>query len=202
MNKELERLDNELMREYFCKTLVGCERSGMAYLLKELEKGGFFEAPCSTRYHLCKQGGLLEHSLNVCDTALSLASKLLNEEEFEVMRKSIIICSLLHDVGKIGDHGKPYYKKAELLKSGKEPAKPYDTNKELTNIDHATRSVFIIERYIDLTEEEEYAIMCHDGLYGSMKMQIQGHETKLYMILHWADMWCSHVTEVEKGEEE
>jgi hypothetical protein len=63
----------------------------------------------------------------------------------------------------------------------------------------------IIQKYIfDLTEEEEYAIMYHDGLYEPSNVPVvKGHESKLYMILHWADMWASHVLEGgDEGEEE
>jgi hypothetical protein len=60
------------------------------------------------------------------------------------------------------------------------------------------------ERWLDLTEDEEYAIMYHDGLYdretGGMAV-IQGHETKLLMLLHWADMWASRVIEGQSESE-
>ena len=52
-----------------------------------------------------------------------------------------------------------------------------------------------------VTEEEEHAILYHNGLYGSLKYSIQGKETPLYMIIHFADMWASRVLEA-KGEED
>jgi hypothetical protein len=56
----------------------------------------------------------------------------------------------------------------------------------------------IAERYIYLSEEEETAILWHNGLYGTFSHDIRGKETPLYMILHFADMWCSRVIEEEK----
>jgi len=43
------------------------KREGSLELLEFLSssKSDFFDAPCSTKYHLSKEGGLVEHSLNV-----------------------------------------------------------------------------------------------------------------------------------------
>ena len=71
-------------------------------------------------------------------------------------------------------------------------------NDELSAVDHEIRSVKIASKYISLTEEEELAILWHNGLYGNFKYQISGKETPLYLLLHFADMWASRVT--EKGE--
>ena len=51
------------------------------------------------------------------------------------------------------------------------------------------------------TEEEQQAILWHNGLYGPFKYEIQGNETLLYMILHFADLWSSRVTEEEECNE-
>ena len=65
------------------------------------------------------------------------------------------------------------------------------------------QSLISVTLFIDLTEDEEWAILCHDGLYDFMKYDMQGHETQLSMIIHWADMWASKVLEggKEEGEE-
>ena len=86
-----------------------------------------------------------------------------------------------------------------FLKNGAiSTAKPYCTTEELPYMDHEVRSLMIAERYIKLTAEQEQAILYHNGLYGSFKYQIPGKETPLYLLLHFADMWASHVTEVHK----
>jgi hypothetical protein len=56
----------------------------------------------------------------------------------------------------------------------------------------------IAERYIRLSEEEERAILWHNGLYGQFRNDITGKETELYMIIHFADMWASRITEKEE----
>lgn len=74
-------------------------------------------------------------------------------------------------------------------------AKPYEINKDLYPIDHEIRSIKIAQQFIDLTEDEEIAILWHNGLYGNFRYQIQNKETPLYMLLHFADMWASRVIE-------
>lgn len=83
-----------------------------------------------------------------------------------------------------------------ILKSGKQSdAKPYKRNPELSAVPHAVRSIKLATLFIDLTEAEEWAILCHDGLYDFMKYDLKGKETWLQMIIHWADMWASHIIE-------
>ena len=51
---------------------------------------------------------------------------------------------------------------------------------------------------MDLTEDETWAILHHNGMYGDLKYTLQGKETPLYLIIHFADMWASRV--IERGE--
>lgn len=170
------------------------ERSGLDSLLKVMKAGGFYTAPCSGAYHLAEESGLLRHSLNVLDCARKL-----NKAWGQPMPDdTIILVSLLHDLGKMGDHGKANYVDNILASGQRSAAKPYVTNTDLAYLPHEVRSVMIAERYIYLSEEEETAILWHNGLYGTFSHDIRGKETPLYMILHFADMWCSRVIEEEK----
>ena len=175
--------------------LLSTNRKGIQNLLNWMNKNDFYNSPCSSRYHLAKHGGLAQHSINVCDAALSVASSLLALQKkpisFELM-DSIIICSLLHDLGKAGQFGKQNYIENEDPENGS-----FKTNKELLYIPHEVRSIAIASQFIELTEEEQFAILYHNGLYGELK-SIKGNETELYMILHFADMWASRVVEREE----
>ena len=187
------------MKQKFISELKGTKRDGVDGLIAEMERGGFFDAPCSGSFHLAEPEGLLKHSMNVLEYARKL-----NEVWGQMIPDdSLVIACLLHDLGKMGDHGKPNYV-PYVLKSGKQSdSKPYITNKELRYIDHEIRSMKIASRYIALTEDEETAILWHNGLYGKYNRDIQGHEFPLYMVLHFADMWASRVVEIdEEGKEE
>lgn len=190
---------NMKIKEEIEQTLLKTEREGIEDLITCLKVIDYFEAPCSGGNHLAKEGGLAEHSLNVLHVAEKMSVALIGGKNLtKEMQNAIIICSLLHDLGKCGDFRKPNYV-PNVLKNGKvSEAKPYETNKELLNVPHEVRSVKLCTLFIDLTEDEEYAILMHNGLYGPLKYEIQGNETPLYMIIHWADMWASRVIEKEE----
>lgn len=184
--------------DIFKNYLINTKREGIEDLLDYLESIGFYDAPASTQYHLAYEGGLLEHSVNVLSCADKLASKLLLPSQYKTLFPSIVICSLLHDVGKCGQFGKAFYVE-NILKSGeRSEKKPYEVNKDLKTLPHEVVSLIEIAKFIDLTEEEQRAIAWHNGLYGCFKYDIQGKETELYMIIHWADLWASRIIEIEK----
>lgn len=181
--------------DIFKNYLINTKREGIEDLLEYLEEIGFYQSPSSTQYHTAYEGGLLDHSVNVFICADKLASKLLKPTEYKKIFSSLVICSLLHDVGKCGQFGKPLYVE-NILKSGEiSNSKPYIINKDLMTLPHEVVSIIEITKFIDLTEDEQRAIAWHNGLYGCFKYDIQGKETPLYMIIHWADMWASRVME-------
>ena len=190
MNKEYETNGKAL----FDGELIKTKRDNIKELIECMEDGGFYESPCSGAHHLAEPGGLLEHSLNV----LTLARDLARAWESTIPDESVTISALLHDLGKMGDHGKPNYAENYLKDGSRSSAKPYITNTNLVYIPHEVRSVLIAERYIYLSEEEERAILWHIGLYGQFRNDITGKETELYMIIHFADMWASRITEKEE----
>ena len=188
------------------KYLRDTKREGIEDLILYLEDIGFYDAPASTQFHGAYPGALAEHSLNVCETACSMFTSLIQFDQSvkcpENICQSIILCSLLHDVGKCGQFGKPLYV-PNVLKSGELSAsKPFERNKELMTLPHEIVSCIEVTKFIDLTEDEQLAIAWHNGLYGAFKYDIQGKETLLYMIIHWADMWASRVLETKERKTE
>lgn len=177
--------------------LRSTKREGIEELILRMEKDGFFTSPCSGANHLAVPGGLAEHSLNVFYAMASIKSALYStrkapEKNYTV--DTLVIVSLLHDLGKMGDFGKPNYVE-NTLKSGKQSdSKPYKTNPDLLYIPHEVRSVSIASEYIRLTEEEYHAIYYHNGKYTHTGYDLT--ETPLQMILHLADLWASREMEV------
>ena len=55
----------------------------------------YLTAPASTKFHLCKEGGLLEHSVNVAENLLKIKNTLAPE----ISDESCVIVGLLHDLG-------------------------------------------------------------------------------------------------------
>ena len=184
------------MQEKIENLLMATGREGMQDLLDWMHKNGFYDAPCSGKYHLAQPGGLAEHSLNVLTYALKIATAMFDESEdqitFETI-ESITICALLHDLGKAGQFGKPNYIKNNGDDAG---TVPYKTNNDLLYVPHEIRSIVIAQQFIDLTEEEQFAILRHNGLY-SDSQGLKGNETPLMLILHHADMWAARVKERE-----
>ena len=165
------------MKDKIISLLKETGRTGIIDLIDCMEDGGFFEAPCSGSHHLAHEGGLAQHSVNVYYGMLELDKALSANLPYE----SIIICGLLHDLGKMGDYGKPNYVE-NILKSGKvSDSKPYVTNSNLLYVPHEIRSIAIAERCISLTEEEEFAILYHNGMYSDLKYAYSGKETPLVL---------------------
>ena len=179
------------------------ERDGIENLISWMNENGYFTAPSSSHYHLCREGGLAEHSFNVFLRMMQIHTAMFGEEKTRNNQAAITICSLLHDIGKCGQYGKPYYVENYLSKKDKEgnpvrsSSKPYIVNPELMNVPHDVRSLPILSKYIDLTEEEQFAILYHNGLYGDLRYQINGKESELYIMLHFADMVASRRDEKE-----
>lgn len=188
-----------MVKERIIELLKATDRKGIDDLINHMEEIGFFIAPCSTQNHLCKEGGLAEHSLNVYDFMWELAQGW-NKIFVDCTCDSLAIASLLHDLGKASYRGKPNYI-PNILKSGKvSESKPYETNKDLLIADHAYKSCMIASKFIELTEEEEFAILYHNGLYVPSGRDIQGKERPLQLLLHFSDMWCSRFIEKEDVE--
>ncbi|MCL1805923.1 MAG: HD domain-containing protein, partial [Clostridiales bacterium] len=112
-----------------------------AELMEHLERNTeWMTAPASTRFHLCKEGGLLEHSVNVAETLLKIKGLLAPE----ISDESCVIVGLLHDLGKAGTTEGAQYLKNEPTERQRQygygPTYPYSFNKDLTYLSVPVRS--------------------------------------------------------------
>jgi 23S rRNA maturation-related 3'-5' exoribonuclease YhaM len=191
--------EEESVKEKIIELLKSTGRDGIDKLIDQMDKINFFEAPCSTQYHLSCEGGLAVHSLNVHDFVKEKLYSLLCTYD-DLTTVNWIIVSLLHDIGKASYRGHDQYMH-NILKSGAQSKdKPYITNSDRINIPHEIVSLFIIKQFIELTDEEEFAILYHNGLYVPSGRDIQGKERPLQQLLHFSDMWCSRFIEKEGAE--
>lgn len=181
------------MKEEYIRLLESTKRNGIKQLINWLENTDFFTAPASTKYHLSKEGGLLEHSLNVYD-------ELINEycSYLENNISSLIIVSLLHDICKAN-----YYSKGtkQVKKDNEWISETYYFVNDQFPVGHGEKSVMIIQKFIELTDEELMAIRWHMGgfepkdNYGSLSKAFSEYPLALY--LHIADLKATYIKEGE-----
>ena len=164
----------------------------MSYVENKTE---YLTAPASTRFHLCHEQGLLEHSVNVAETMLKLKSTLAPE----ISDESCVIVALLHDLGKAGMPGNPQYIKNEPTPKQKAygyPATtPYRFNKDLLYLSVPIRGLYLAASRFPLTEEEVQAIVYHDGQYVEDNRSVAAKEGKLTLLLQYADNWSGFIVE-------
>ena len=142
----------------------------------------WLSAPASTKYHLNEEGGLLKHSIGVTNTLLRLRELLAPE----ISEESCVIVALFHDVGKIGMPNAPRYLKKEAK---------FVYNKEQVEMQIANRSLYLVSKYIPLSDEEAQAILYHDGQYIAENRFIAHKECPLTLLLTFADTWTAAVYE-------
>lgn len=178
------------------KTLVVERQTEFAALMDFVEnETSYLTAPASTRFHLCREGGLLEHSVNVCENMLRLRAALAPE----ISEESCVVTALLHDLGKAGMPGRPMYvpnrPTAKQRQYGYGPTVPYHTSDKLTYLSVPVRSLYLIGPRFPLTEEETQAIVYHDGQYVDDNRSVATKECPLLFLLQYADSWSCFVTE-------
>lgn len=151
-------------KEEFCRLLRSTNREGVEYVIEDLEKLGFFEAPASTRFHLCNRGGLVEHSLNVCKAALELLPimhRMRPDLKDDLREDSVILCSLLHDVNKAEIY-KPVVKKRKNAMGVWEDVDSYDVDFSNFPMGHGEKSVIVLLLSgLQLRDSEMLAIRWH-----------------------------------------
>lgn len=157
----------------------------------------YMTAPASTKYHLCHEQGLLEHSVNVAENLLKIKAVLAPS----ISDESCVIVGLLHDLGKAGMPGQPQYIKNEPTPKQKAygyPAStPYRFNKDLLYLSVPIRGLYLIASRFPLTEEEVQAIVYHDGQYVDDNRSVAAKEEKLTLLLQYADNWSGFIVEKE-----
>ena len=141
------------------------KREGADKLLDFLEnRSDFFTAPASSQYHLCREGGLCEHSINVYNCLLDYLSRPRVKELYglNVSEETAAVASLLHDVCKTDCYVPSFRNKKDKI-TGKWMEVPYYEYKDKMPYGHGEKSVYIISGFMRLTREEAFAIRYHMG---------------------------------------
>lgn len=193
------------MKQQFISLLKATGRRGMDTVIDYLDKGGFFEVPASINRHLCHDGGLAEHSLNVYRMAMMLREQTVAmrpEVADSLKEDSVVIAALLHDVCKSN-----IYKKAQKWRKDAqnrwEQYDTYEADYSRFPAGHGEKSVIMLLRLgLDLSNDEILAIRWHMGAWN---LPFQSYEDKcniseanehpLTAILQSADLLASHILE-------
>lgn len=140
-------------------------RDGADKLLEYLlsEKSDFFTAPASTKFHGDYDMGLVTHSVNVyyCLKDYLSRARCLSEYKMNYSDETIALVALLHDVCKI----KCYHKYLRNVKNEEgvwEQVAAFNFE-DPEPFGHGEKSVFLISKFLRLTNEEAYAIRYHMG---------------------------------------
>lgn len=157
--------------------------SDVSDIVHELTLRGYFNAPASTTYHGSYEGGLVEHSLCVCD----LLVKLTEDNNIAWQRQeSPVIVGLFHDLCKMDN-----YIKINPI------ANAFEHSNDTLFKGHGSKSAIIAAQFLKLTEEELACIVYHMGAFTDSKEwssytgAVKEYPTVLWT--HHADMLATHV---------
>ena len=154
----------ENLKEQFKERLLSTKRDGMETVIKHLDRLGFFVAPASTKFHLNVKGGLMQHSWNVCNTALMLREQMIAmnpDLAGKLPEESVVLASLLHDVCKSN-----IYKDTLLNRKNDqgywEKVPGYEVDYTSLPLGHGEKSVIMLLTLgLKLTKDEMLAIRWH-----------------------------------------
>ena len=208
----MQEFNIEENRYRFVELLKEVEREGanVSGLIYRLEHSDFFVAPASTVYHMNVRGGLCQHSLNVFDNLV----KLVEMQQLDIPRTSIIIVALLHDIDKMNKYEiydknvKNYHdkgtKKDDNGKFDWVTEKHYkirDNKDRFVYGHHGQNSEYIVNTFIPLDLVESVAIVNHmggDDEYKPYDSTAIFNRYPLASLLHIADFMSTFITENEQ----
>jgi hypothetical protein len=174
-----------LKQEFKSIVQSNIHRDGITNLMLWLESTDFYEAPSSVRYHGSEPGGLLAHSLQVY--------KRLKEKQVDESDETIAITALFHDLCKVNFY-KPSFRNVKNEVTGKwERVPSYEYNETSVPLGHGEKSMYLVMKYMQLTDEEACAIRWHmsgyvlEPMYERPAITNALHKYKLVLKLQSAD---------------
>lgn len=178
------------------------KRPGSEKLLAYLETTDFFTAPASTRFHLSRPGGLVEHSIHVYERLFKLAQD--EFENWEDLTESIAIIGLLHDVCKANFYSVEMRNRKN--ESGQWEKYPFYVVDDQLPYGHGEKSVYVISGFMRLSRDEAMAVRWHMGGFddavkgGSFSVGNAYGKYPLALLAHLADMQATYLNETEASE--
>ncbi len=161
------KIDLKMQRQAIEELLLSTEVEGIKDLIRWLRSGDYYLAPASTRYHGCREGGLALHCYCIYD--------ILKRQQFlaeDFSERSMILCAFLHDLCKIDVYSKTWRNVKRYTETGTRrdeggrfewvTEQSYSFEDALP-LGHAPKSVYLINKHLDLSEQETAIILHHMG---------------------------------------
>ena len=210
-------IDLESNKTKFIELIMSIERGfDKEKLINKLLSSDFFTAPASTKYHLCVEGGLCQHSLDVYNNLRRLADCTGFSIKNPGCEDTLKIVALLHDFSKINTYKLGYRNVKVYSESGnKEDAlgrfswvservyEYVDDSERFIYRSHEDNSEYMTGCFIPLTLEESVAIKHHHGAFtvegDTQKRSLHTVFDKypLAVLLHTADMLSTYIDEAK-----
>ncbi len=192
------------MKEKFIQIYnANIKRAGADKLLEYLLTTDFFTAPASTKFHLSRPGGLVEHSIGVYERLKKLYMDNPIDAEHpwltDIDDESIAICGLLHDVCKANFYAVEMRNRKNETTGAWEKYPFYVVDDKLP-YGHGEKSVYIISAFMHLTRDEAMAIRWHMGAWGESDDRTVSNAFGKYplaILTHIADMQATYFDETE-----
>lgn len=172
-------------------------RDGISELMSWLNGTDFYVAPASTKYHMNEVGGLCAHSVNVYKRLRDLCESEKNADFGHPSDETIAIVGLFHDLCKAN------YYKIEMANrkgdDGKWKKVPVYVVDEKFPIGHGEKSLYLVGRFMRLTDEEALSIRWHMGAWGLSDYRDLDNAMRRYPLValtQTADILATYLDEV------
>lgn len=138
-------------------------------LIEWMAENGFFNSPAAKTNHDAEEGGLFRHSMWMYESLCKMNELLKNPYS----KETLFYVAFGHDICKCGIYQpKEQWHKDE---KGKWQSKPGWDHVDPFPVGHGEKSIIIMNRYVELTEEEMLAIRWH---MGSFEIGASGYQTR------------------------
>lgn len=192
---------------------VKIEGADIQGLLNWLDNSDFYIAPASTMYHSNYDGGLCQHSLNVYDNIMQLATLYCPGQ---YTPDTLAVVSLMHDISKANYYEKTMINKKVYNENGskhdnmgnfdwvsQEVYKVKDATERSLLGTHEEASALMLGTFVPLTLEETIAVMHHHcGMNDECQFRdLSAHLNKypLLTLLHTADFLSTFINEKDSA---
>lgn len=206
ISKEQQEKNKEeyvnIFKELIVPAYVGADK-----LLEWIEGSDFFTCPASTQWHMCCEGGLCQHSLNVYRRLADFVKTEYGdrfEDYLGVDNAGLALIGLCHDLCKANT----YIVEMRNVKdeNGNWVKEPYYKYSPAFEYGHGEKSVFIIQNFIQgLPLNESMAIRYHMGASGDSNSPLKDSNALKAMedmnIVFWTNMADMAATYIDEARE-